>query len=160
MKIKWARRYSNAFYELISIFFSYIRREQKIDLNCREGKKFRVFVVLPLLPGFEGEVGGTSGTALHAITHWNYASICRGPDSIIGRLLEHGIEKPHEYITFHGLRNHSQLHSEPVTELIYVHSKLMIVDDRSVICGSANINDRSLLGKRDSEIAVIIKVIL
>jgi hypothetical protein len=32
---------------------------------------------MPLLPGFEGEVGSPSGTALHAITHWNYASICR-----------------------------------------------------------------------------------
>lgn len=45
-----------------------------------------------------------------------------------------------------------------VTELIYVHSKLLIADDHLVICGSANINDRSMLGKRDSEIAVIIKV--
>ena len=33
----------------------------------------------------------------------------------------------------------------------------MIVDDRSVILGSANINDRSLLGKRDSEIAIVIE---
>jgi len=41
-----------------------------------------------------------------------------------------------------------------VTELIYVHSKLMIVDDNYVIMGSANINDRSMLGTRDSEIAV------
>lgn len=38
---------------------------------------FRVFVVLPLLPAFEGEVGANSGTSLHAITHWNYQSICR-----------------------------------------------------------------------------------
>jgi phospholipase D1/2 len=45
-----------------------------------------------------------------------------------------------------------------VTELIYVHSKLLIADDRLVICGSANINDRSMLGKRDSEIAVIVEV--
>lgn len=43
----------------------------------REGSVFRVFVVMPLLPGFEGEVGGPSGTALRAITHWNYASISR-----------------------------------------------------------------------------------
>jgi phospholipase D1/2 len=43
----------------------------------REKKVFRVFVILPLLPGFEGDVAGTSGTALRAITHWNYASICR-----------------------------------------------------------------------------------
>ena len=39
-----------------------------------------------------------------------------------------------------------------------MHSKLLIADDRLVICGSANINDRSMLGKRDSEIAVIIEV--
>jgi phospholipase D1/2 len=29
-----------------------------------------------------------------------------------------------------------------VTEILYIHSKLMIVDDRRIICGSANINDR------------------
>ena len=32
------------------------------------------------------------------------------------------------------------------------HAKLMIVDDRTAICGSANINERSQLGKRDSEV--------
>ncbi len=44
-----------------------------------------------------------------------------------------------------------------VQEIIYVHSKLMIVDDKYVICGSANINDRSMLGKRDSEVAALIE---
>ena len=44
-----------------------------------------------------------------------------------------------------------------VTELIYVHNKMMIVDDNTVIIGSANINDRSLLGERDSEIAIVVK---
>ena len=33
----------------------------------------------------------------------------------------------------------------------------MIVDDNVVIMGSANINDRSMLGNRDSEIAVIVQ---
>lgn len=45
----------------------------------------------------------------------------------------------------------------PVTEQVYIHSKLMIVDDDVVLLGSANINDRSLLGSRDSEIAAIIE---
>ena len=40
---------------------------------------------------------------------------------------------------------------------MYVHSKLMIVDDHSVIIGSANINDRSLLGDRDSELAIVVE---
>lgn len=36
--------------------------------------------------------------------------------------------------------------------MIYVHSKLMIVDDRYIILGSANLNERSLAGNRDTEI--------
>ena len=48
------------------------------------------------------------------------------------------------------------LDGKPVTEQIYVHSKLLIADDSIVIMGSANINDRSLAGHRDSELAVYI----
>ncbi|AZN35247.1 phospholipase D-like domain-containing protein [Iodobacter ciconiae] len=42
-------------------------------------------------------------------------------------------------------------------EQIYVHSKLLIADDRVAILGSANINDRSMMGDGDSELAVIIR---
>lgn len=38
--------------------------------------------------------------------------------------------------------------------MVYVHSKLMIVDDEYIVVGSANINQRSLDGTRDSEIAI------
>lgn len=112
---------------------------------------------MPLLPGFEGDVGGPTGTSLRAITHWNYASISRSKDSLLARLKKKGIADPSEYISFYGLRTYSYLNDEPISELIYCHSKLLIVDDRIVICGSANINDRSLLGNRDSEIAVFIE---
>lgn len=44
-----------------------------------------------------------------------------------------------------------------VSEELYIHSKLLIADDRIVICGSANLNDRSQLGYHDSEIAVVIE---
>ncbi|PPQ99833.1 hypothetical protein CVT24_009627 [Panaeolus cyanescens] len=44
-----------------------------------------------------------------------------------------------------------------ISELLYIHSKLMIVDDRRVIIGSANINDRSQKGDGDSEIALVIE---
>lgn len=43
----------------------------------------------------------------------------------------------------------------PVSEIVYVHSKLMIVDDDYAILGSANINDRSMMGDRDSELATL-----
>ena len=38
--------------------------------------------------------------------------------------------------------------------LIYVHSKMLIVDDAYLLAGSANLNQRSLDGARDTEIAV------
>ncbi|GFP95819.1 phospholipase d delta [Phtheirospermum japonicum] len=38
--------------------------------------------------------------------------------------------------------------------MVYVHSKGMIVDDAYVILGSANINERSMAGSRDTEIAM------
>lgn len=38
--------------------------------------------------------------------------------------------------------------------MIYVHAKGMIVDDEYVIMGSANINQRSLAGSKDTEIAM------
>ncbi|KAL3422829.1 hypothetical protein PVAG01_04576 [Phlyctema vagabunda] len=44
-----------------------------------------------------------------------------------------------------------------ISEELYIHSKVLIADDRIVICGSANLNDRSQLGYHDSEIAVIIE---
>ena len=44
-----------------------------------------------------------------------------------------------------------------VSEELYVHSKVLIADDRIVICGSANLNDRSQLGDHDSEIAIIVE---
>jgi phospholipase D1/2 len=62
-----------------------------------------------------------------------------------------------EYLTLLNLRNWTILEGKPVTEQIYVHSKLLIADDNVAILGSANINDRSQLGDRDSELAVIVR---
>jgi phospholipase D1/2 len=67
------------------------------------------------------------------------------------------IENPFEYIAFFGLRTHGLRGSAPHTEEVYVHSKVMIVDDVHTIIGSANINDRSMNGDRDSEIAVVVE---
>ena len=105
---------------------------------------------MPLLPGFDAK------NAMMAVQYYNLRSIRIGKYSIYEDLRLAGIENPSDYITFHGMRNHDVLMNKLVQEIIYVHSKLMIVDDRFVICGSANINDRSLLGDRDSELAAII----
>ncbi|MBN0147877.1 hypothetical protein JTL51_33740, partial [Pseudomonas aeruginosa] len=60
------------------------------------------------------------------------------------------------YLTLLNLRTWAVLGGRVVTEQIYVHSKLLIADDRVAILGSANINDRSLQGERDSELAVMV----
>jgi len=61
------------------------------------------------------------------------------------------------YLTLLNLRTWETLKGRVVTEQIYVHSKLLIADDRVAVLGSANINDRSLQGERDSELAVIVR---
>lgn len=38
--------------------------------------------------------------------------------------------------------------------MIYVHAKGMVVDDEYLIIGSANINQRSMAGTKDTEIAM------
>ena len=132
----------------------YIRK--RIERAFYNKEKFRVFVFIPLLPGFAGEPE-ESGT-LQIILKHTYAGICRNHGmSIIEQLERIMGEKWKEYIGFYSLRGHDLVNNVPVTELIYIHSKLMIVDDTAVILGSANINDRSMLGTRDSEFAVLIK---
>jgi phospholipase D1/2 len=41
--------------------------------------------------------------------------------------------------------------------MVYIHAKICIVDDRLAIIGSANINERSQRGDRDSELAAVIR---
>ncbi|XP_023593696.1 phospholipase D1 isoform X2 [Trichechus manatus latirostris] len=130
---------------------------QRILKAHRESQRYRVYVVIPLLPGFEGDISTGGGNAVQAIMHFNYRTMCRGENSIVGQLKAKIGNQWINYISFCGLRTHAELEGNLVTELIYVHSKLLIADDNTVIIGSANINDRSMLGKRDSEIAVIVQ---
>jgi phospholipase D1/2 len=44
-----------------------------------------------------------------------------------------------------------------IQEELYIHAKVMIVDDRIAICGSSNINDRSQIGTHDSELSMVIE---
>ncbi|XP_053714676.1 phospholipase D1 isoform X2 [Synchiropus splendidus] len=130
---------------------------ERIIRAFREGTKYRVYVVTPLLPGFEGDINTGGGSAIQAVMHFNYRTMNRGEHSIISQLKKEMGDQWMNYLSFAGLRTHAELEGRRVTELIYVHSKMMIADDNTVIIGSANINDRSMLGKRDSEVAVIVE---
>ncbi|KAF0550199.1 phospholipase D/nuclease [Gigaspora margarita] len=181
-----------------AIFYNKIGKAlvRRIIKAHRLKEKFRVIVMIPLIPGYEGQFdeGSVSSAILRLTMDLQYRTICRGDDkfddSIWGQLKKADIN-PEDYISFYGLRTYAKIDSEAikkaksktniisetcqkffkklypkganydknpiVTEQIYIHSKLMIVDDQIVICGSANLNDRSLLGRHDSEIAAIIK---
>ena len=130
------------------------RIRKRIERAYFSKEKFRVFIFIPLLPGFAGDPD--EGTIQIILGH-TYASICRNNGlSIIEQLERIMGDKWKDYIGFYSLRGHGVLNGVPVTELIYIHSKLMIIDDESVLLGSANINDRSMLGTRDSEFCVLI----
>uniref|UniRef100_A0A671T1L9 Phospholipase n=1 Tax=Sinocyclocheilus anshuiensis TaxID=1608454 RepID=A0A671T1L9_9TELE len=116
---------------------------ERIIRAHKEKKLFRVYVVTPLLPGFEGDIS-TGGGMVFCLYFTRF--------SLYTPIVD---DQWMNYISICGLRTHAELEGRLVTELIYVHSKLLIADDNTVIIGSANINDRSMLGKRDSEVAVI-----
>ncbi|CAF3798250.1 unnamed protein product, partial [Rotaria sordida] len=122
---------------------------RRIERAYNNDEKFRIYIVLPLLPGFD------SMNAVQAVLYFIMRSITKGDNSLYRRLENAGIA-PRNYINVFGMRNHDILMGRLVTEIIYVHSKLMIIDDRMAICGSANINDRSLVGDRDSEFCIVI----
>ncbi|KAK3353896.1 hypothetical protein B0T25DRAFT_222593 [Lasiosphaeria hispida] len=44
-----------------------------------------------------------------------------------------------------------------IQEELYIHAKLLIADDRIVVCGSSNLNDRSQLGYHDSELSIVME---
>ncbi|KAM0951160.1 putative phospholipase D [Dioscorea sansibarensis] len=132
---------------------------KRILRAVNEKKCFRVIIVIPLLPGFQGGLDDSGAASVRALVHWQYRTITRGPNSILQRLHDVMGPKANDYISFYGLRTYGRLcdGGPVVTNQVYVHSKLMIVDDRIVLLGSANINDRSLLGSRDSEIGIVIE---
>lgn len=129
---------------------------ERIVRAASEGTPFKVIVILPLLPAFEAPLHRSEASSLRMIMQGQYSGISRGPTSLLGQLTARGI-RAEDYISFLSLRKYSFLEGKAITEQVYVHSKLMIVDDGVAILGSANINDRSLLGGRDSEVALIIE---
>ncbi|KAL9577285.1 MAG: hypothetical protein Q9212_006465 [Teloschistes hypoglaucus] len=131
---------------------------ERIIRASQKGEDWRAVVLIPLMPGFQNTVDSQDGTSVRLIMQCQFRSICRGESSIFGRLHAQGIE-PEDYIQFYGLRSWGKIgpNKQLVTEQLYIHAKCMVVDDRIAIIGSANINERSMLGSRDSECAAVVR---
>ncbi|KAJ9611659.1 Phospholipase D1 [Cladophialophora chaetospira] len=131
---------------------------ERITRASKNDEAWKAVVVIPLIPGFQNTVEEEGGTSVRLIMQYQYRSICRGESSIFGRLKAVGID-PEDYIQFYALRQWGRLGPRKtlVTEQLYIHAKCMVVDDRVAIIGSANINERSMLGNRDSECAAVVR---
>ncbi|CAK7204562.1 Phospholipase D1 [Sporothrix eucalyptigena] len=131
---------------------------ERIIRAHRNEEEWKCVIIIPLMPGFQNSVADQEGTSVRLILQCQYRSICRGENSIFGRLRIAGIE-PEDYIQFFSLRQWDKINNKTVltTEQLYIHAKTIIADDRVALIGSANINERSMLGDRDSEVAAIVR---
>lgn len=218
----------------------------------KEGRKFRVIIIIPAIPGFAGDLRDDAAMGTRAIMDYQYKSIHRGEHSIFAQIESQGVD-PRKHIFLFNLRSYDRLNKTKamqtqeeksgvkyqevqraaaeeimgegvnnttgtktdnsgneekekvvdqkrkfeaqreeaglgdatsttedsiastamlgggkvseqnwegdlddekmnfVQEELYIHGKLCIVDDRIVICGSSNINDRVSLGSPKNE---------
>lgn len=234
----------------------------------KEGRKFRVIILIPAVPGFAGDLREDAATGTRAIMDYQYKSICRGEHSIFEQIRKEGVD-PTKHVFLFNLRAYDRLNKTPavkqqeeqagvryqdvqraeaeeimgnaihgaaddeegrdehmgtldeqrsgaseqateqaidakrrfeearrqkehktessysvahhamagpgklsdepwesdpkdevenwIQEELYIHSKLLIADDRVVVCGSSNINDRSQEGHHDSELSIVME---
>uniref|UniRef100_A0ACD5ZBH1 Uncharacterized protein n=1 Tax=Avena sativa TaxID=4498 RepID=A0ACD5ZBH1_AVESA len=144
----------------------------KAASKIRAGERFAAYVVLPMWPAAEGRPGSAP---VQEALFWQAQTMMTMYEVVADAIAASGAAAhPQDYLNFYCLGNREPapppLHGwapEPTgTEspaalarrhgrfMVYVHSKGMIVDDEYVLLGSANINQRSLSGTRDTEIAI------
>ncbi|XP_047329160.1 phospholipase D beta 1-like [Impatiens glandulifera] len=144
----------------------------KIANKIRGNQRFAAYIVIPMYPE-----GGSTTNATQRILYWQNKTMQMMYDVIYKALQEVGLDnqyEPQDYLNFFCLGNRETrqfgddsdvgknvpknspqfLAQKNRRFMIYVHSKGMIVEDEYVILGSANINQRSLEGSRDTEIAM------
>ncbi|KAG2180333.1 hypothetical protein INT44_003335, partial [Umbelopsis vinacea] len=83
---------------------------ERIKRAHKEGKRFRVYVVIPLAPSFPGDFAASDASILRLVMHQQYASISRGGNSILERLRNANIN-PEDYISFYSLRTWDKIKS-------------------------------------------------
>lgn len=70
--------------------------------------------MMPLIPGFAGELDDPNASLPRVIMNWQYRTICRGEHSLFGRLKKH-TDDPSKYLQVLGLRKHGVINQQPVT---------------------------------------------
>jgi phospholipase D1/2 len=132
----------------------------KILDKITHGDDFHAYIVIPMFP--EGDaVSGAEPDQRQF--EWNTMSFMA---RTVAKAARAKGKEWTDYLSFYFLANWNNLASvtkggdrQPRVQsnkryMVYVHSKLMICDDDYLIVGSANLNERSLAGNRDTEICV------
>ncbi|KAK3389532.1 hypothetical protein B0H63DRAFT_492449 [Podospora didyma] len=74
----------------------------------KEGRKFRVIIIIPAVPGFAGDLRDEKALGTRAIMDYQYKSICRGEHSIYEQIRKEGVD-PAKHIFFFNLRSYDRL---------------------------------------------------
>ncbi|MQL98186.1 hypothetical protein Taro_030898, partial [Colocasia esculenta] len=141
----------------------------KVASKIRAGERFAAYIVIPMWPE-----GAPDGEAVQAMLHWARLTVAM-MYRLVGKAIREsgGGGHPRDYLSLFCLANREEKRGDELAPaaapprgtqywnaqqnrrfMIYVHSKLMIVDDEYLLIGSANVNQRSMDGRRDTEIAV------
>ena len=139
----------------------------KICEKIAKGERFAVYILLPMWCE-----GLPDSAANQEILYWQWSTI-----EMMYRVIQEAIDERHQktseqglevsdYLNFYCLGNReskdgTETPTVPVSpdekvlaetrrHQIYIHSKFMIVDDEVALIGTANINQRSMDGCRDS----------
>ncbi|KAF1811522.1 putative phospholipase PldA, partial [Eremomyces bilateralis CBS 781.70] len=78
----------------------------------KEGRKFRVIVIIPAVPGFAGDLRSDAAKGTRAIMEYQYKSICRGENSICEQIRKEGID-PGNHIFIFNLRSYDRVNTTP-----------------------------------------------
>ncbi|VFQ99824.1 unnamed protein product [Cuscuta campestris] len=139
----------------------------KVVSKIRARESFAVYIVVPMWPE-----GDPKSATVQEILYWQSQTMEMMYKVISKEIKSMQLDaNPLDYLNFYCLGTREDVlpssarqetsEKEKVSDslkyqrfMIYVHAKGMIVDDEYVILGSANINQRSMAGSKDTEIAM------
>jgi phospholipase D1/2 len=130
----------------------------------KAGEDFHAYIVIPMFP--EGDP--VAGSA-HLQRQFEWQTMGAMANAVASAIKANNSSKQWtDFLSFYFVMNWSPgtvvMDGDRRTRvqknrryMIYVHSKLLIVDDTRLILGSANLNERSLAGDRDYEICLALR---
>ncbi|EAT87109.2 hypothetical protein SNOG_06045 [Parastagonospora nodorum SN15] len=79
---------------------------------AKEGRNFKVIIIIPAIPGFAGDLRDNAAAGTRAIMDYQFKSICRGDESIFGRVKAQDVD-PSQHIFFFNLRSYDRINYTP-----------------------------------------------